>query len=198
MKRRDLSKRKQKEEDQDKREGRNWRQEIDELESKIGRRALSEKLNDGDNKNHNIGRAKVLIRPDIQRWRGRTRYMMTAIYRAWVGLFILHTGNLMCVFGQWIHLYFRHLIFLDCQKPDPRDSRALLAILLRLQDNSFEGISTGDQSWFLYEHESESLFAVSREIVSPRCEHEIQAKKIMISVFLTPTRLLVLGALPSR
>jgi hypothetical protein len=30
--------------------------------------------------------------------------------------------------------------------------KALLAILLRLQDNSFEGISTGDESLFLYEH----------------------------------------------
>jgi hypothetical protein len=40
------------------------------------------------------------------------------------------------------------------------------------------------------------MFATSRESAPPRCEHEIQAKKTMITVFFTPTRLLVLGALP--
>jgi hypothetical protein len=33
-----------------------------------------------------------------------------------------------------------------------RNLRALLAILLRLQDNSFDRISTGDESQFLYEY----------------------------------------------
>jgi hypothetical protein len=77
-----------------------------------------------------------------------------------------------------------------------RDSRALLAILQCLQDNSFEGISTGDESWFLYEYQSDSMFAASREAVPPRYEHKIQAKKKMITVFFTPTRLVILDALP--
>jgi hypothetical protein len=77
-----------------------------------------------------------------------------------------------------------------------RDSRALLAILLRLQANSFEGISTGDESLFFYQYQSESMFTASREAVPSRCEQEIQAKKKMITVFFTPTQLLVLDALP--
>jgi histone-lysine N-methyltransferase SETMAR len=76
-----------------------------------------------------------------------------------------------------------------------RDSKALLAILRRLQDNSFEGISTEDESWFLYEHQSDSMFAASRETVRPRNRHEDQCNKTMITVFFTPTRLLVPNAL---
>jgi histone-lysine N-methyltransferase SETMAR len=77
-----------------------------------------------------------------------------------------------------------------------RDSRVFLAILPRLQDNFFEGISTGDESRFLYEYQSESMFTASREAVPPRCEHKIQAKKIMITIFFTPMRLLVVDTLP--
>jgi hypothetical protein len=40
------------------------------------------------------------------------------------------------------------------------------------------------------------MFAVSRETVPPRCEHKIQGKKTMITIFFTATRLLVLDALP--
>jgi hypothetical protein len=40
-----------------------------------------------------------------------------------------------------------------------RDSRALLAILRRLQDNSFEDIPRGDESWFLHEYQPNSIFA---------------------------------------
>jgi hypothetical protein len=77
-----------------------------------------------------------------------------------------------------------------------RDSRALLAILRRVQDNSFEGIPRGDESWFLYEYQTNSIFAASRETVSLTYEHKIQAKKTLITVFFTSTRLLVLAALP--
>jgi hypothetical protein len=77
-----------------------------------------------------------------------------------------------------------------------RDSRVLLAILQRLQDNSVERISTDDESWFLYEYKSDSIFAASREAVPQRCKHKIQAKKKMVIVFFTPTRLVVLDALP--
>jgi hypothetical protein len=77
-----------------------------------------------------------------------------------------------------------------------RDSKALLAILRRLQDNSFEGISTEDESRFLYGHQSDSMLAASRETVTPRSRHGIECKKTMITVFFPPTRLLVLDALP--
>jgi hypothetical protein len=77
-----------------------------------------------------------------------------------------------------------------------RDSRALLAILRRLQDKSFEGIPSGDESLFLDEYQPNSIFVASRETVPPRYEHEIQAKKTLITAFFTPTRLLILAALP--
>jgi histone-lysine N-methyltransferase SETMAR len=65
-----------------------------------------------------------------------------------------------------------------------------------LQDNSFESIPSGDESRFLYEYQPNSIFTASRETVAPRYDHEIQAKKKLITVFFTPTRLLVLAALP--
>jgi hypothetical protein len=40
------------------------------------------------------------------------------------------------------------------------------------------------------------MFAVSREAVPARSEYKIQAKKTMITVFFTHTRLMVLDALP--
>jgi hypothetical protein len=40
------------------------------------------------------------------------------------------------------------------------------------------------------------MFAASRKAVPPRCEHEIQAKKTMITFFFAPTRLLVRDTLP--
>jgi hypothetical protein len=73
----------------------------------------------------------------------------------------------------------------DDQKANrARDSRAILAILQRLQDNSFEGISTSDESWFLCEYQSDSILATSRKAAPPRCEHKIQAKKTMITFSL--------------
>jgi hypothetical protein len=72
---------------------------------------------------------------------------------------------------------------------------ALLAILPRLQDNFFEGLCTQDESWFLYEYQSGSIFAASREIIPPRCEHKIHGKKRMITVFFTAMWLLVLDTL---
>jgi hypothetical protein len=77
-----------------------------------------------------------------------------------------------------------------------RDSIARLAIVRPLQDNSFERLSPGDESWFLYEYLSGSMFAASRETIRSRCEHKIQGKKTMITVFFTTTLLLILNALP--
>jgi histone-lysine N-methyltransferase SETMAR len=88
-----------------------------------------------------------------------------------------------------------HRLSEDQKAARVRDSRALLAILDRSQDNSLECIPSRDESWFLYEYQPNSIFAASRETVPLRYEHGIQAKTILITIFFAPTLLLVLAAL---
>jgi hypothetical protein len=47
-------------------------------------------------------------------------------------------------------------------------SRTLLHMLQQLQPFDFEGMTTGDESWFRYEYESDSMFAPSAGMVRPR------------------------------
>jgi hypothetical protein len=54
-----------------------------------------------------------------------------------------------------------HQLSEDPKAARVRDSMVLLAILRRLQDNSFEELSTGDESWFLYECQFESMSTAS-------------------------------------
>jgi hypothetical protein len=70
-------------------------------------------------------------------------------------------------------------------------SRTRLHLLQQLQPFDFEGITTGDESWFLYEYESDSMFAPSADMVHARLRAGFQVKIIMITVFFTATRLIV-------
>jgi hypothetical protein len=74
-------------------------------------------------------------------------------------------------------------------------SRALLHLLQQLQPFDFEGITTGDESWFMDEYESDSMFASSADMVLPRLRADFQVKKTAVTIFFTSTRLIVLSSL---
>jgi hypothetical protein len=63
-------------------------------------------------------------------------------------------------------------------------------------EHNFEGITTGDESWFLYTTYEDSMFAISAREVVPRTKQNIYAKKTMAMVCFPSTRLLVLNFLP--
>jgi transposase len=87
----------------------------------------------------------------------------------------------------------------DAQKKLRVDaSRQLLSMLGMYAEYNFEGITTGDESWFQYSSysDSDSMFAESRANVVPRIRRDISGPKTMVTIFFTSRRLLVLEALP--
>lgn len=72
----------------------------------------------------------------------------------------------------------------------------MLRILQAAETNDFEGITTGDESWFRYSYSSAKMFARSAAEVPPRTREPIGAKKIMITIFFSPRELIVLDVLP--
>jgi hypothetical protein len=75
-------------------------------------------------------------------------------------------------------------------------SKDMLRILQELQANHFYGIATGDKSWFQYGYSPSEMFAHSRSDVIPKTRQAIGTTKTMITVFFTPSKLIVLEVLP--
>jgi hypothetical protein len=75
-------------------------------------------------------------------------------------------------------------------------STELLQILNDLEADSFDGIATGDESWFQYLYESSTMFAKSRGDDTPRTIQEIGVKKNMFTIFFTNRKLLIAEYLP--
>jgi hypothetical protein len=71
----------------------------------------------------------------------------------------------------------------------------LLQIPQMLQPNALDGIATGDESWFQYGYLSNSMFAPLRNVAATRTNDADRTKKIMLTVFFTSRRLIVLEAL---
>jgi hypothetical protein len=74
-------------------------------------------------------------------------------------------------------------------------SETLLDMLQLYAEHNFEGITMGDESWFLYTTYGDSMFATSARELVPRTRQNIYAKKTMVTIFFTSTRLLVLNFL---
>jgi hypothetical protein len=72
----------------------------------------------------------------------------------------------------------------------------LLDMLQLYAEHNFEGITTSDESWLLYTTYGDSMFAASAREMVPSTKQNISAKKTMIAIFFTSTRLLVLNFLP--
>jgi hypothetical protein len=67
------------------------------------------------------------------------------------------------------------------------ESEMLLDMRQLHAEHNFEGITTGDESWFLYTTYRDSMFATSVKEVVPRTKHNISAKKTMITIVFTST-----------
>lgn len=85
--------------------------------------------------------------------------------------------------------------------PDQKVARveasiAMLRILQESERNDFDGVATGDESWFCYIYQSSEMFARSPLDVVPRTRQTIAAKKILMTLFLTGRRLIVLDVMP--
>jgi transposase len=61
-------------------------------------------------------------------------------------------------------------------------SRALLEVLRREQQNNFDHVITGDESWFFIHYPNESVWAGSRDEVPVRIKQTIDTEKCLISV----------------
>jgi hypothetical protein len=75
-------------------------------------------------------------------------------------------------------------------------SEMLLDMLQLSAEHNFEGITTGDKSWFLYTTYGDSMFATSAREVVPRTKQNVSAMKTIVTSFFTSTRLLGLNFLP--
>jgi hypothetical protein len=64
-------------------------------------------------------------------------------------------------------------------------SEMLLDMLQLYAGHNFEGITTGDESWFLYTMYGDSMFATSAREVAPRTKQNISVKKTMVTIFFT-------------
>jgi hypothetical protein len=74
-------------------------------------------------------------------------------------------------------------------------SEVLLDMVQLYAEHNVDGITMGDESWFLYTTYGDSMFATSTREVVPRTKQNISAKQPMVTIFFTSTRLLVLKSL---
>jgi hypothetical protein len=75
-------------------------------------------------------------------------------------------------------------------------SKTILRVLQDAESNDFEGIATGDESWFRYPYPSSTMFARAPSGVIPRTRQTIGAEKTMITIFFTARQLILLDVLP--
>jgi hypothetical protein len=85
----------------------------------------------------------------------------------------------------------------DAQKNHRRASAIeLLELLPGREAYAFDGIATGDESWFHYHYEPREKFAASRETVTRFVRTQLEVQKNMIIVSFTSTTLIINEALP--
>jgi histone-lysine N-methyltransferase SETMAR len=70
-------------------------------------------------------------------------------------------------------------------------SKRILRVLQDAESNDFEGIATGDESWFRYCYRSFIIFARAPSEVISRTRQTIGAKRTMIAIFSTARQLIL-------
>jgi hypothetical protein len=75
-------------------------------------------------------------------------------------------------------------------------STELVQILNDSEADSFDGITTGDESRFQYLYESSAMFIKSPRDLIPRTRKEIGVKKTRFTIVFTNRRLLITEYLP--
>jgi hypothetical protein len=69
-------------------------------------------------------------------------------------------------------------------------------ILRESKTNDFDGVATGDKSWFQHTTASSKMFSRSRADFIPRTWEIISGKNTMITMFFTAKKLTVFDVLP--
>jgi hypothetical protein len=75
-------------------------------------------------------------------------------------------------------------------------SKETLRILQESETNDFDGIATGDESWFQHTTASSKMFTRPAAAVIPRTPQGVGANKTMITVVLTIKKLIMFDVLP--
>jgi hypothetical protein len=75
-------------------------------------------------------------------------------------------------------------------------AKGMLVILQESETNDFDGITTGDESWFQHIMVSSKMFARSAEDVIPKTRQVVSAKKTIITVFFAAKKLIMFDVLP--
>jgi hypothetical protein len=75
-------------------------------------------------------------------------------------------------------------------------SKTILRVQQDPESNDFEGITTGDESWFRCCYPSSTMCARAPSEVILRTRQTIGAKKTMITIFFTARQLVLLDVLP--
>jgi hypothetical protein len=76
-------------------------------------------------------------------------------------------------------------------------SKTIFRVLQDVESNDFEGIATGNESWFRYCYSSSTMFAREPSEVILRTRQTIGVKT-MITIFFTARQLILLDVLPKR
>jgi hypothetical protein len=76
-------------------------------------------------------------------------------------------------------------------------AKEMLKILQKSETNDFNGMATGDESWFQHTMASSKMFARSAADVGPRTGQAVGANTTMITVYFTAMKLTVLDVLPT-
>jgi hypothetical protein len=97
---------------------------------------------------------------------------------------------------QFTRRWMPHTLSGPQQVKRAKASTELLQILNDFEPDSFDGIATGDKSWFQYLYESSAMFAKSPGDVASRTRQEIGVKKSMFAIFFTHRKLLIAEYLP--
>jgi hypothetical protein len=71
-----------------------------------------------------------------------------------------------------------------------------LSLLGIYAEHNFEGIATGDESWFQCSSYSDSMFTSSRESIVPRMRGDISGQQTLLPISFPSRRLPVLKPLP--
>jgi hypothetical protein len=64
--------------------------------------------------------------------------------------------------------------------------------------NHFEGISTGDESWFQHSYPSSKIFSQLPADANPRTRQVIGTHEIMIMTFFTARKRIIIDTLPEE
>jgi hypothetical protein len=97
---------------------------------------------------------------------------------------------------KFLRLWVPHFISPAQKVAHVEASKTTLRVLQAAESNDFEGITTGDESWFRYCYPSLTMFARAPFEVIPRTRQTIIAKKPMITIFFTACQLILLDVLP--